>query len=46
MAELPKKLKHIVIQKYFVLEILINVKAGRVNSGARKVYHGRRVGQA
>jgi hypothetical protein len=34
-----KKLKHTVIQKYFFLEILINVKAGRV-------YHGRRVGQA
>jgi hypothetical protein len=46
MGELPKKLKHIVIQIYFFLEILINVKAGRVNSGARKVYHGRRVGQA
>jgi hypothetical protein len=26
-----KKLKHIVIQKYFFLDILINVKAGRVN---------------
>jgi hypothetical protein len=26
-----KKLKHAVIQKYFFLEILINVKAGRVN---------------
>jgi hypothetical protein len=26
-----KKLKHTVIQKYFFLEILINVKAGRVN---------------
>jgi hypothetical protein len=25
-----KKLKHAVIQKYFFLEILINVKAGRV----------------
>jgi hypothetical protein len=25
-----KKLKHTVIQKYFFLEILINVKAGRV----------------
>jgi hypothetical protein len=36
---LRKKLKHTVIQKYFFLEILINVKAGRV-------YHGRRVGQA
>jgi hypothetical protein len=41
-----KKWKHTVIQKYFFLEILINVKAGRVNWGARKVYHGRRVGQA
>jgi hypothetical protein len=46
MGVLRKKLKHTVIQKYFFLEILINVKAGRVNSGARKVYHGRRVGQA
>jgi hypothetical protein len=26
-----KKLKHTVIQKYFFLEILIDVKAGRVN---------------
>jgi hypothetical protein len=26
-----KKLKHTVIQKYFFLEILINVRAGRVN---------------
>jgi hypothetical protein len=26
-----KKLKHIVIQKYLFLEILINVGAGRVN---------------
>jgi hypothetical protein len=26
-----KKYKHTVIQKYFFLEILINVKAGRVN---------------
>jgi hypothetical protein len=45
-------LKHTVIQKYFFLEILINVKAGRVDWGARKAYHGRhgargrRVGQA
>jgi hypothetical protein len=46
MGVLRKKLKHTVIQKYFSLEILINVKAGRVNSGARKVYRGRRVGQA
>jgi hypothetical protein len=38
-----KKLKHAVIQKFVFLEILINV---RVNQGARKVYHGRRVGQA
>jgi hypothetical protein len=38
--------KHTVIQKYFFLEILINVKATRVKEGARKVYHGRRVGQA
>jgi hypothetical protein len=30
----------------FFLEVLINVKAGRVNYGARKVYHGRRVEQA
>jgi hypothetical protein len=43
---LRKKLKHTVIQKYFFLEILINVKAGRVKLGARKVYHGRHVGQA
>jgi hypothetical protein len=41
-----KKLEHTVIQKYFFLGIIINVKAGRVNLGARKVYHGRRVGQA
>jgi hypothetical protein len=41
-----KKFKHTVIQKYYFLEILINVKAGRVKWGARKVYHGRRVGQA
>jgi hypothetical protein len=27
---LRKKFKHTVIQKYFFLEILINVKAGRV----------------
>jgi hypothetical protein len=40
-----EKLKHTVIQKYLFLEILINVKAGRVKQGARKVYHGRRVGQ-
>jgi hypothetical protein len=46
MEVLRKKWKHTVIQKYFFLEILINVKAGRVNEGARKVYHGRRVGQA
>jgi hypothetical protein len=30
MGVLRKKLKHTVIQKYFFLEILINVKAGRV----------------
>jgi hypothetical protein len=30
MEELRKKLKNAVIQKYFFLEILINVKAGRV----------------
>jgi hypothetical protein len=41
MGVLRKLLKHTVIQKYFFLEILINVKAGRVKSGARKVYHGR-----
>jgi hypothetical protein len=46
MGVLRKKLKHTVIEKYFFLELLINVKAGRVNYGARKVYHGRRVGQA
>jgi hypothetical protein len=31
MGVLRKKLKHIVIQKYFFLDILINVKAGSVN---------------
>jgi hypothetical protein len=31
MGVLRKKFKHTVIQKYFFLEILINVKAGRVN---------------
>jgi hypothetical protein len=51
-----KQLKHTVIPKYFFLEILINVKinvkAGRVNLGTRKVHdglHGARghyVGQA
>jgi hypothetical protein len=46
MGVLQKKTKHAVVQKYFFLEILINVKAGRVNLGARKVCHGRRVGQA
>jgi hypothetical protein len=30
MGVLRKKLKHTVIQKYFFLQILINVKAGRV----------------
>jgi hypothetical protein len=30
LGVLRKKLKHAVIQKYFFLEILINVKAGRV----------------
>jgi hypothetical protein len=35
-----KKLKHTVIQKFFFLEILINVKASRVNSGARKYIAG------
>jgi hypothetical protein len=30
MGVVRKKLKHTVIQKYFFLEILINVKAGRV----------------
>jgi hypothetical protein len=45
------KFKHTLIQKYFFLQIMINVKAGRVKSGARKVYRGRhgargrRVGQ-
>jgi hypothetical protein len=34
MGELRIKLKLTVIQKYFFLEILINVKAGRVNTGA------------
>jgi hypothetical protein len=34
-----------VIQKYIFFEIPINVKAGRVKYGARKVYDGRRVGQ-
>jgi hypothetical protein len=52
MGVLRKKLKHTVIQKYFFLEILINVKAGELKQGARKVYRGRhgtrghRVGQA
>jgi hypothetical protein len=46
MGALRKKVKHTVIKKYFVLEILINVKAGRVDWGARKAYHGCRVGQA
>jgi hypothetical protein len=47
MGVLRKKLKHTVIQNHFFLEILINVKkAGAVKQGARKVYHGRRVGQA
>jgi hypothetical protein len=31
MGVLRKKLKHTVIQKYFFLDILINVKAGRLN---------------
>jgi hypothetical protein len=31
---------------FFFLEILINVKAGSVKEGTRKVYHGHRVGQA
>jgi hypothetical protein len=31
MGVLRKQLKHTVIQKYYFLEILINVKAGRVN---------------
>jgi hypothetical protein len=31
MGVLRKKLKHTVTEKYFYLEILINVKAGRVN---------------
>jgi hypothetical protein len=46
MGVLRKKLKHAVIQKYFFLEILINLKAGRLKEDARKVSHGRRVGQA
>jgi hypothetical protein len=46
MGVLQKKLKHTVIQQYFFLKILIDVKDGRVKWGARKVYHGRRVGQA
>jgi hypothetical protein len=48
MGVLRKKLKHTVIQKYIFIDILINVKADRVNWGAKKVlvYHGRRVGQA
>jgi hypothetical protein len=46
MGVLQKKLKHTVIQKYFFLEILINVKAGRVKQGARKAYHRRRIRQA
>jgi hypothetical protein len=45
------KFKHTLILKYFFLQILIIVKAGRVMSGARKVTRGRhgargrRVGQ-
>jgi hypothetical protein len=35
----------LLFRNIFFLKILINVKAGRVNSGARKVYHRRRVGQ-
>jgi hypothetical protein len=31
MGELRKKFKRTVIQKYFFLEILINIIAGRVN---------------
>jgi hypothetical protein len=31
MGVVRKKFKHTVIQKYLFLEILINVKAGRVN---------------
>jgi hypothetical protein len=31
MGVLRKKLKHTVTEKFFFLEILINVKAGRVN---------------
>jgi hypothetical protein len=32
MGVLRKKLKHAVIYKYFFFEIMINVKAGRVNA--------------
>jgi hypothetical protein len=41
-----KKMETYCYSEIFFLEILINVKAGRVNSGARNIYHGRRVGQA
>jgi hypothetical protein len=41
-----KKTETYCYSEIFFLEILISVKAGRVNWGARKVYHGRRVGQA
>jgi hypothetical protein len=34
MGVLRKKFKHTLIQKYFCLPILINVKAGRVKKGA------------
>jgi hypothetical protein len=40
MGVLRKQLKHTVIQKYFFLEILINVKAGRVKEAPGKYITG------
>jgi hypothetical protein len=40
MGVLQKKSKHTVIQKYFFLEILINIKAGRVNRAPGKYITG------
>jgi hypothetical protein len=40
MGVLRKKIKTYCYSEIFFLEILINIKAGRVNLGARKVYHG------
>jgi hypothetical protein len=46
MGVLRKKLTHTVLQKYFFLEIVNNVKAGRVKWGTRKLHPGCPVGQA